>query len=219
MTSVAKSTGKGSVIWMAGLALVIIVGVIAVLAARGSRNDATEKVDAQQTAPVEVTGAPAPLPPLPDTGDDPAVGQTIPTVTGSTFEGEELVIGPEDGTAKVIIFAAHWCPHCQRELPILADHLEESPMPDDVDLVTVSTGVQDQPGNYPPSAWLEKIGWTAPVLADSDANETSAAFGLTGYPYFVAVDAEGKVVQRASGEIGTEQFDAMVEAARAGSAA
>lgn len=219
MTSVAKSSGKGSVIWMAGLALVIVVGIIAVIAARGSRNEATEKVDAQQTAPVEVTGAPAPLPPLPEAGDDPAVGQTIPTVTGSTFDGEELVIGPDDGRAKVIVFAAHWCPHCQRELPILVEHLKDNPMPDDVDLLTVSTGVQAQPGNYPPSAWLDKIGWNAPVLADSKESEAAAAFGLPGYPYFVAVDADGKVVARASAEIPTEQFDALVEAARTGSAA
>jgi thiol-disulfide isomerase/thioredoxin len=218
MTSVAKSSGKGSVIWIVGLVLVIIVGVIAVLAARGSRNEATEKVDAQQTAPVEVSGATA-LPPLPEGGADPAVGQTIPSVTGSNFDGEPVAIGPDDGTAKVIVFAAHWCPHCQREMPILVEHLKDSPMPDDVELLTVSTGVQAQPGNYPPSAWLDKIGWTAPVLADSKENEAAAAFGLTGYPYFIAVDADGKVVARASGEIPTEQFDALVEAARTGSAA
>ena len=101
MTSPAKSTGKGSVIWIAGVALVVIVGVIAVIAARGSRNEATEKVAQKQTAPVEVTGAPA-LPALAETGADPAVGETIPSVTGSDFDGEEVAIGPEDGKAKVM---------------------------------------------------------------------------------------------------------------------
>jgi cytochrome c biogenesis protein CcmG/thiol:disulfide interchange protein DsbE len=217
MTSPAKSTGKGSMIWIAGLALVVIVGVIAVIAARGSRNEATEKVAQQQTAPVEVTGAPA-LPALAETGADAALGQTIPTVTGSDFDGEEVAIGPEDGTAKVIIFAAHWCPHCQRELPILVDHLKDSPMPDDVELLTVSTAVAEERGNYPPSSWFDEIGWTAPVLADSDAGEAATAFALPGFPYFVAVDADGKVVARTSGEIPPEEFDALVEAARTGTA-
>lgn len=217
MTSPAKSTGKGSVIWIAGLVLVVIVGVIAVVAARGSRNDATEKVDQQQTAPVEVSGAPA-LPELTDAGADAAVGETIPTVTGTDFDGEAVTIGPEDGKAKVIIFAAHWCPHCQRELPILVEHLKSSPLPDDVELLTVSTAVVEERGNYPPSSWFAEIGWSAPVLADSDAGDASKAFALPGFPYFVAVDADGKVVARTSGEIPTDEFDALVEAARTGTA-
>lgn len=216
MTSVAKSTGKGSIIWIAGLVLVVILGVIAVVAARGSRNEATEKVDAQQTAPVEISGTP--LPGLPDTGADAAVGQTIPSATGIGFSGEPVEIGPDDDTAKVIIFAAHWCPHCQRELPILVDHLETSPMPDDVELLTVSTSVVEARGNYPPSSWFDEIGWTAPVLVDSEAGEAAAAFALPGFPYFVAVDREGKVVARTSGEIPTDEFDALVEAARTGEA-
>lgn len=216
MTSAAKANAKGSKIWIAAVVLVVIVGVIAVAAARGSRKDATEKVDQKQTAPVEITGAP-PLAALPEAGADPALGETIPTVTGSDFDGEAVTIGPEDGKAKVIVFAAHWCPHCQRELPILVDHLKDSPMPDDVELLTVSTGVAEERGNYPPSTWLDGMGWTAPVLADSEDGGAAQAFALPGFPYFVAVDADGKVVARTSGEIPTEQFDELVEAARTGS--
>ncbi len=217
MTSTAKSSGKGSAIWIAGLVAVVIVGVIAVVAARGSRNEATEEVEQRQTAPVEVTGA-APLPKLTDPASDPAVGQTIPTTTGTDFDGKPVTIDPDDGTAKVIIFAAHWCPHCQRELPILVDHLKANPMPDDVELLTVSTAVAEERGNYPPTSWFEEIEWTAPVLADSEEGAAATAFALPGFPYFVAVDAEGKVVARTSGEIPTAEFDALVEAARTGTA-
>lgn len=217
MTSATKSSGKGSIVWIAGLVLVVIIGVIAVVAARGARNESTEEVEQRQSAPVEITGAAA-LPELGDPAADLAVGQTIPTVTGTDFDGEPVAIDPGDGKAKVIIFAAHWCPHCQRELPILIDHLKTNPMPDDVELLTVSTAVAPERGNYPPTSWLEEIEWTAPVLADSEAGEAATAFALPGFPYFVAVDADGKVVARTSGEIPTAEFDALVEAARTGQA-
>ncbi|QXC63321.1 TlpA family protein disulfide reductase [Aquihabitans sp. G128] len=214
MTGPVKPKERGPIVWYAVLALVVIAGVVAVVATRGS-DDA--KPVAGQTAAVTVAkdGADA-LPTFESAQDDPAVGTTIPTVSGTTLSGGKLTIGPDDGKAKVIIFAAHWCPHCQREIPLLAEHLKDSPMPDDVELLTVSTGVEASRGNYPPSAWLEDVGWTAPTLADSSKSLAASTFGLSSYPYFVVVDAEGKVVFRITGEISVDQFDQLVAAAQSG---
>ena len=219
MTSTTKANGRGSTIWIAGVVLVVIIGIIALVAARGSKQEEAAQVDAQQTAPVEVSGADA-LPAVPqDPAEaDPAVGLPVPALSGSSFDGSAVDIDPADGTAKVVIFAAHWCPHCQRELPMLADHLVRSPMPDDVELYTVSTAVAEERGNYPPSTWLEDIRWKAPVLADSAEGDAAKAYALPGFPDFVAVDADGKVVARTSGEISTDAFDALVQAARSGTA-
>lgn len=216
MTTATKANGRGSTIWIAGLVLVVIAGIIAVAAARSSNKEGNAEVDAAQTAPVEVSGDA--LAPMPEAAGeaDPAVGATIPSVSGTSFDGTPVKIDPTDGKAKVVVFAAHWCPHCQRELPIIADHLVRSPLADDVELIAVSTSVAEERGNYPPSSWLEDINWKTPVLADSDSGEAAKAFALPGFPYFVAVDADGKVVARTSGEIPTEEFDALVEAARSG---
>ena len=55
------------------------------------------------------------LPPYDATlAEDPAVGMTIPTVTGTDFDGNDITITGDDGKAKVIVFVAHWCPHCQK---------------------------------------------------------------------------------------------------------
>lgn len=89
---------------------------------------------------------------------------------------------------------------------------------DTATLFTVSTGVAEERGNYPPQRWLKEAGWTAPVLADSSDSTAAAAYGLSSFPYFVAVDAEGKVVARTSGELTTDQFDALVAAAADGQA-
>ena len=193
------------------LAIVIVLGVVAVLAAKGSNSKEAEKVDAVQTGEVAITGDA--LVPFTQTDGDAAVGATIPELTGTGFDGEAITIGPDDG-AQLIMVVAHWCPHCQDEVPRVVDHLAESPMPDDVALTTISTSVKPEADNYPPSSWLEREDWEAPVLADTADGQAAAALGLSGFPYFVAVDADGKVVARTSGEISTEQFDQLVAAAQ-----
>ena len=148
-------------------------------------------------------------------GDDSARGCTIPTAEGLDLDGEAITIGP-DGPAKLIVFVAHWCPHCQAEVPRIVEHLADTPMPDDVDLVAVSTSANPAAPNYPADAWLDDEGWTVPTLDDVD-NAAALQFGLSAFPFFVAVAAEGAVVARGSGELTMDQFDALVEAARTGS--
>lgn len=222
----ASPSRNGSLIWIIAGVVVVILGIAAIVVASGSGDDKVEN----QTGSVSVGKssttvgdgeAAAPEGSLPQydatLDEDPAVGMTIPTVTGKDFEGNDITISGEDGKAKVILFVAHWCPHCQKEVPLLKEHLDDVPMPDDVELLTVSTSVQPGATNYPPQEWLEGEGWSAPVLADDENSTVAQEFGLSSFPYFVVVDKDGKVVDRASGELTTDQFDALVKAAQEGS--
>lgn len=256
MTSPEPTENRGPLLWWGLLAVVVVLGLVAVFASMGdSGTDLSEEVRSQQTSDVSVApgpsdgdGSTAPdtsaeqaeadgptapgesseqsasdqpaaagsLPAYPEQGPDPAVGQVIPSISGSTLAGEPLTISA-DGKAKVILFVAHWCPHCQREIPVLTEHLRNNPMPDDVELLTVSTAVVEERGNYPPQKWLESAGWTAPVLADSEEGAAAFAYGLSSFPYYVVVDADGKVVVRTSGELTAEAFDSLVQAAQTAS--
>jgi cytochrome c biogenesis protein CcmG, thiol:disulfide interchange protein DsbE len=118
-----------------------------------------------------------------------------------------------DGKPKIMLFVAHWCPHCQVEIPRLAGWLPDHPLPGDVEVVTVSTGVEANRPNYPPSTWLEREGWTYPTLADSATGDAAKAYGLSAFPYFVAVDKGGRVVARDTGELSTGQFSDLVDLA------
>ena len=111
-----------------------------------------------------------------------------------------------DGKAKLVVFVAHWCPHCQREVPVLSQYLASNDLPPSVELLAVATGTNPDRPNYPPSLWLEREGWPAPVLADDTEGTVAQRFGLPSYPYFVAIDADGKVVARTTGEISTDTF-------------
>ena len=177
--------------------LAVLVCILAVAAVALTRHDAKQTPKGKsETAPVTVSGTP--LPAFPDSGADPAVGKAAPGLRGTDFDGKPVVIAP-DGRPKLIMFVAHWCPHCQREVPLIARWLKGG-MPARVELYSVATSTNAQQPNYPPSAWLAREGWPLPVLTD-DANGTAAqAYGLTSFPYFVFIDSSGKVAERLTGE-------------------
>ena len=106
----------------------------------------------------------------------------------------------------MVIFAAHWCPHCQREIPLIQDWVDGGGLPDDVDIVTVSTGIEPTAPNYPPEAWFEREGWTAPIIVD-ETGSVATAYGLASYPYFVILDGAGTVFARFVGEIPTADLE------------
>jgi cytochrome c biogenesis protein CcmG/thiol:disulfide interchange protein DsbE len=202
-------------LWSA-LAVGLVVLILVVVLVSRSSNDsspaasgtATTTASQEQTRPVAVTG-PA-LVALPDSGADPAVGTVAPVLKGQSFDGTPVTVGP-DGHPKLVLFAAHWCPHCQREIPLLATYLKDHPLPSGVELFLVATGTNSAAPNYPPSAWLAKVAWPSPVMAD-DASFTAAdAFGLPAYPFFVALDANNKVVERTDGEISTDDFTQLAQ--------
>jgi thiol-disulfide isomerase/thioredoxin len=204
-SAVAAARRKGPPwLWIGVAVVVVILAVAAVVSSGGSdKKKTTTAAGVEQTRPVTVTGTA--LPELPQSGDDPAIGKEIPEAKGQSFDGAPVDIR-NDGRPKLILFVAHWCPHCQREIPLLAGYLKSHPLPAGVDLYTVSTAVSQPKGNYPPSSWLADKGWKAPVLADSDDGKAATAFGLNAFPYFVAVDGSGKVVARTTGEITTDEF-------------
>lgn len=141
---------------------------------------------------------------------DPALGLSAPVVTGTGFDGSPVTIGPSDNFT-VIMFLAHWCPHCRGEVEELGPHLKVSPPPGNVDVVSVSTGVRPAADNYPPSEWLTSDAWPVPVLVDSEGSAVGAAFGLTGYPYWVAIDPDGIVLGRTAGSLPLESVEALFE--------
>ncbi len=185
-----------------GLALLLAVVAVVVTRSSGSNGGAasgTAQPGVEQTRPVQVSGTP--LPQFDGTAStDPAVGATAPELRGASFDGSPVTIA-SDGKPKAVMFITHWCPHCRREVPVVERWLQGGGLPSGVELYSVSTSVSPQGPNYPPSAWLAKVGWTVPVLADDSRSTAASAYGLTSFPYFVLVDGKGKVVARTSGEL------------------
>jgi cytochrome c biogenesis protein CcmG, thiol:disulfide interchange protein DsbE len=209
---------RGFPVWPVAIGLVVMLGVVVIaIATLGGDDDADtgsgggdETLIEETAEPVEVSGEA--LPQFAQTEDDAAIGFTFPTLSGTDLDGQPITIGGS-GRPTLVVFVAHWCPHCQREVPVIQEWVDAGNLPDDVDLVTVSTSIDPSRPNFPPSAWLADEGWTAPTLVDPD-NAAGVAAGLSAYPYFVVVDADGNVVARVTGELPTGELDQLVELAR-----
>ena len=186
------------------VAFVLVAVAVALLASRDAEERA-QSSDVPQVSDVNIEGEP--LAPFDGQEPDPAMETLAPAFAATTFDGVEVSVLPGDGTAKVIGFFAHWCSHCQRELPRIADWLAANQLPAGVEVIAVSTAADSGRPNYPPSSWFEEEQWPAVAVRDSESNEIGEAYGLRGFPYMVAVDADGMVVARVSGELTDELWE------------
>ena len=181
----------------------LAVGVVAVLAAvfgvvaltTSSDQDASLE-GASEFQNVVVVGDP-----LPRFGDgaDLALGATAPVLEGFGFLGNEVTTTP--GTPMLLVFLAHWCPFCQKEVPVLVNWNNSGLVPDNLDVIAVTTGTDEAQPNFPPSVWLANEKWPElwPVLVDNKDQTAGNAFGLAGYPFMVLIGEDGRVLWRNSG--------------------
>lgn len=130
---------------------------------------------------------------------DPAIHQTIPTFTAQDFSGVSHTVRPGNGPY-MLVFAAHWCPHCQKELPDLVAMKKNKKIPADVDMIVIATSTSSERPNYPPSSWLKDMPWPGLSVADTRDGAIAQAFGLTGYPYIIYIADDGSVQARTQGE-------------------
>ncbi len=146
---------------------------------------------------------------------DPAVGAPTPRATGQSPAGARVGIGGPAAQPTMLIFLAHWCPHCQREVPRLQAWLDSHGMPNDVAITAIATASTSSRPNFPPAAWLDRENWTAPVLLDDEVGSAGIAYGVDTYPYFVLVGADGRVIRRGSGELTTAAWESYINQLRA----
>lgn len=149
-------------------------------------------------------------PPPEDPSADPAIGGPSPVITSQDLDGQSVTIG-EAGTPQLVMFMASWCPICDQELPEVVSWLESGGLPDDVELTSVSTGLDARRPNWPPQDWYDRHGYDGRVLVDDEDGTASGTFGMPATPYWVAIDADGNIVQRFSGAIGQDQMTALAQ--------
>jgi len=216
--------------------IAVVVALIVAIATSGgssdssSNGDATDgsaaatvagaapEVEAAENQPVTIEGQILdPLgDPSSDPSRDPSVGAPAPVLRGYSFDGRPVTIEPGDGRSYMVVFLAHWCPHCNAEVPRLIEWKNMGMVPEGLDVIGVSTGVAADRPNYPPSEWVVEKQWPWTVLADSVTQDAAMAYGVSGYPFFTIIGADGTVKLRASGEKSIDEIDALVDAALAG---
>lgn len=187
-------------------------------ASTGTEVDDTTS-DIPDSQPVTVTGEPL-TPYDVSVSPDPALGVEAPLLSGLDFQGDAITVDPSADGPYMVVFLAHWCPHCNAEVPRLLDWKGSGAVPTELNVLGVATAVSASSPNYPPSEWFSNRGWSWPVLVDEaqgdgDAGKAAVAYGATGWPYFVIVGADGLVKARVSGEIEVADLQVIVDQALA----
>jgi thiol-disulfide isomerase/thioredoxin len=203
-----SSSGNGK--FIVGAIIAVIIGGAAIVAISSSGSDSnTSSGNISEFSEITVTGDA--LPGFDSASTDASIGMTAPIVSGKGFTGTEITTDGA-GTPTLLVFLAHWCQFCQREVPLLVQWEKDGLTPTGVDVIAVATGTDPANPNFPPSEWLAREEFPAlwPVIADSADKKAANAFGLSGYPFFVLVDAQGKVFTRLSGEIPMDELTAII---------
>lgn len=209
------SEGNQKLLIAVAIGVVLVLAAVAFFVARGGDSNS----GLLQPATVEIVGTALPampeVGPIADASNDPTVGTVAPTIVGTDFEGDEVRIEP-DGRAKAIYFVAHWCPHCQAEVPVVQSLIDDGQKPDGLDVYAISTAVDSSRGNFPPEAWLDSEEFTPQVLRDDSELTAYNSVGPAGFPFVVYLDSNHQVVARSAGTLDAARMQALWVAAAGG---
>ncbi len=142
--------------------------------------------------------------------NDPALGRVAPEATGVDFDDSAVAIS-HDGAPTAIVFLAHWCNHCQTEVPTVQAWLDSEGGVPGVDIVSVTTSASSGQPNWPPSSWLDREGWTTPNIRDDSDSSLFQAYGGRSFPYWVFLNGDGTVAHRQAGRVDTGQLQTIMQ--------
>jgi cytochrome c biogenesis protein CcmG, thiol:disulfide interchange protein DsbE len=108
-----------------------------------------------------------------------------PPLPTAVRQGPAVTLADLRGHAAAIVFWAAWCDNCHTEAPSVARFARSAGGRGHVIGVDSSDS-----GNW--RGFLHTYRWTFPVLADTDGI-TSSAYGLSGLPATVIIDARGRI--------------------------
>ena len=217
-----KKAGSGDSIRTILYVVLVVVGIAGAVALGTSGGSSDTTTDTVVTVPggvqpaeyQKVSSTGGMLAPLPESGADTETGKSVAVLKGYDLQGRPVTIDPAgEGKATMVVFLAHWCPHCNREIPVLNKWRESGEVPTGLRVVGITTGSKADQANWPPSKWMTAMKWPFEVMADSEAQEAAAAYGVAGYPFIAFVGANGKITARTSGEIPVEQLQIYANAA------
>ena len=140
--------------------------------------------------------------------DNIALGLSAP-IFSAPNENSEIVNLEKNGNAKALLFLAHWCGYCQKEVPVVQGFIDSAGVPQGVDVIAIATSIDRGRENYPPQKWLADEGWSETQLYDLD-REIGNAYGLTAFPYWVFLDKDLNVVARRTGNLPADMVGALL---------
>lgn len=133
------------------------------------------------------------------------VGEKVPPFTASTVDGGSVTVGGGEPQATMLVFFATWCPHCQREAPVISE-LESQY--DGLRVVMIGIDDKDDPGKV--RAFVEEYDIESPAVYEPSLGQK---YGVSGYPTVYVLDGSDEVVGAHTGEAPRDVYEGWIEEA------
>ena len=173
-----------------GLTVAALAAVVAALVFIGGSGPST----ASKPGEVSITLA---------QGHQLSPGESVPAFSAPALHGGTFDWTSVRGKPTVLAVWAPWCPHCQKELPILSEAVARH---SGVQMVSVATSIDQAPG---PSVdgYMSDHHLTFPVGIDDASNTLGRGLGVSGFPTVYYVASDGTVMKTTVGEVAPSELD------------
>ena len=173
--------------------LIAAIAIFAVVNASGGGGDADSGSDAAQSFTPN------------DEGLIP-IGDKAPAFLAETASGEKVSLADKGGkNATMLVFFATWCPHCQKEAPVVSD-LESQYK----DLRVVMVGIDGEDDARKVQGFADEYEIESPAVY---APEVGEPYGVSGYPTVYVLDGGDRVVGATAGEAPRAVFEGWIQKA------
>ena len=134
-------------------------------------------------------------------------GTQAPDFTADTVDGGSVSAGGGDADATMLIFFATWCPHCQKEAPIVSELEDEY---DNLKIVMI--GIDNAKGDNPEKVreFVQQYDIQSPAVYQPSLG---AEYQVSGFPTVYVLDGSGKVVGANVGEAPKEAYEDWIQKA------
>lgn len=132
------------------------------------------------------------------------VGEKAPGFTAETVGGGSVSV-EGDARATMLVFFATWCPHCQKEAPVMSE-LESQY--DGLRMVMVGIDGEDDPEKV--QRFVEEYDIESPAVYEPGLG---SEYGISGYPTTYVLDGDNRVVGAHSGEAPRDVYEGWIEEA------
>jgi peroxiredoxin len=133
-----------------------------------------------------------------------AQGHAAPNFTLQSLDGEPVSLHDYAGQVVLVNMWATWCPPCKAEMPALNAFYEAYQAEG---FVVLALNSQEEAATV--QAFIEANGFSFPVLLDSQA-EVMNQYHVRGLPTTFIIDRNGFIAHIQSGQITSQQLEAMV---------
>lgn len=137
-----------------------------------------------------------------------SIGEPVPEVRLTDFEGEEFSLNDYEGRPVVLNFWASWCPFCAAEMPDF-ETVHRS-VADDVAFIGIDQCESCQGGSLEAAKDLARETGVSYRLAEDPNGSVFVAFGGSSMPTTVFIDADGRVVERIGGMLSESQLRELI---------